>query len=186
MFRNIYGLDLGTYEIKVFDKKRDYIWKEKNVIARKDKDFLYAAGDEAWIMFEKAPENIEVLFPMQGGAIAKFNDMQCLLESLLKKERLFYGGAEYLVAVPTDVTEVEKRAFYDLVYHYGILKCGKERFASLSPDDYITYRDTKLSMECLVRDKEAARRSYPDVIVDNASLEDIMLFYIKGGVPCED
>ena len=41
-------------------------------------------------------------------------------------------------------------------------------------------------MECLVRDKEAARRSYPDVIVDNASLEDIMLFYIKGGVPCED
>ena len=117
MFRNIYGLDLGTYEIKVFDKKRDYIWKEKNVIARKDKDFLYAAGDEAWIMFEKAPENIEVLFPMQGGAIAKFNDMQCLLESLLKKERLFYGGAEYLVAVPTDVTEVEKRAFYDLVYH---------------------------------------------------------------------
>ncbi len=74
----------------------------------------------------------------------------------------------------------------DLVYHYGILKCGKERFASLSPDDYITYRDTKLSMECLVRDKEAARRSYPDVIVDNASLEDIMLFYIKGGVPCED
>ena len=74
----------------------------------------------------------------------------------------------------------------DLVYHYGILKCGKERFATLSPDDYITYRDTKLSMECLVRDKETARRSYPDVIVDNASLEDIMLFYIKGGVPCED
>lgn len=117
MFRNIYGLDLGTYEIKVFDKKRDYIWKEKNVIAKKDKEFLYAAGDEAWVMFEKAPEDIEVLFPMQGGAIARFNDMQCLLEALLKKERLFYRGAEYLVAVPTDVTEVEKRAFYDLVYH---------------------------------------------------------------------
>lgn len=117
MFRNIYGLDLGTYEIKVFDKKRDYIWKEKNVIARKDKEFLYAAGDEAWVMFEKAPENIEIQFPMQGGAIAQFNDMQCLLETLLKKERPFSGGAEYLVAVPTDVTEVEKKAFYDLVYH---------------------------------------------------------------------
>lgn len=117
MFRNIYGLDLGTYEIKVFDKKRDYIWKEKNVIARKDQEFLYAAGDEAWVMFEKAPENIEIHFPMQGGAIARFNDMQCLLEELLKKERPFHGGAEYLVAVPTDVTEVEKKAFYDLVYH---------------------------------------------------------------------
>ncbi len=117
MFRNIYGMDLGTYEIKVFDKKRDYIWKEKNIIARKDKEFLYAAGDEAWVMFEKAPENIEIQFPMQGGAIAQFNDMQCLLEELLKKERPFSGGAEYLVAVPTDVTEVEKKAFYDLVYH---------------------------------------------------------------------
>ncbi len=117
MFRNIYGLDLGTYEIKVFDKKRDYIWKEKNVIARKDKEFLYAVGDEAWVMFEKAPENIEIQFPMQGGAIAQFNDMQCLLETLLKKERPFFGGAEYLVAVPTDMTEVEKKAFYDLVYH---------------------------------------------------------------------
>ena len=53
MFRNIYGLDLGTYEIKVFDKKRDFIWKERNIIAKKDKEFLYAAGDEAWDMFDE-------------------------------------------------------------------------------------------------------------------------------------
>ena len=33
MARNIYGLDLGTYEIKVYDKKQDSTWKEKNVIA---------------------------------------------------------------------------------------------------------------------------------------------------------
>ena len=33
MARNIYGLDLGTYEIKVYDKKQDNTWKEKNVIA---------------------------------------------------------------------------------------------------------------------------------------------------------
>lgn len=117
MFRNIYGLDLGTYEIKVYDKKRDFIWKEKNIIARKNKEFLCAAGDEAWVMFEKSPDNIEVLFPMQSGVIAQFHDMQCLLETLLKKERPFSGGAQYLVAVPADVTEVEKRAFYDLVYH---------------------------------------------------------------------
>ena len=33
MARNIYGLDLGTYEIKVYDKKQDSTSKEKNVIA---------------------------------------------------------------------------------------------------------------------------------------------------------
>lgn len=69
----------------------------------------------------------------------------------------------------------------DLVYHYGIIRCGKERFASLSAEDYMMHRDAKVCMECLVRDREAVRRKYKDVIVDNVSLEDIMLFYIKGG-----
>ena len=32
MFGNTYGLDLGTYEIKVYDKKANTIWKEKNAI----------------------------------------------------------------------------------------------------------------------------------------------------------
>lgn len=115
--RNVYGLDLGTYEIKVFDLKKNEIWKEKSVIALKDEKNIFASGDEAFAMYEKAPDHIRIVFPMQGGVIAHFDDMQYLLESLLKKERHFSKGAEYLVAVPTDVTEVEKRAFYDLVYH---------------------------------------------------------------------
>ena len=40
MFGNIYGLDLGTYEIKVFDKKQDKICRERDVIAIKNKKFL--------------------------------------------------------------------------------------------------------------------------------------------------
>ena len=115
--RNVYGLDLGTYEIKVFDLKKNEIWKEKNVIAMKDNTTVFASGDDAFAMYEKAPDNIQVVFPMQGGVIAHFDDMQYLLENLLKKERQFSRGAEYLVAVPTDVTEVEKRAFYDLASH---------------------------------------------------------------------
>ena len=69
----------------------------------------------------------------------------------------------------------------DLVYHFGIVKCGREKFASISPDDYIIHRTTNVSVECLVRDKEAIKRKYKDIVVDNATLEDIMLFYIKGG-----
>lgn len=41
MARNIYGLDLGTYEIKIFDKKKVRIWREKNVIAMKDKKYIF-------------------------------------------------------------------------------------------------------------------------------------------------
>ena len=117
MARNVYGLDLGTYEIKVFDKKKDRIWREKNVIAMKDKKYIFSVGDEAYNMYEKAPENIQVVFPMKNGVIAHFDDMQYLLGNLLGTDRQFVRGAEYVIAVPTDVTEVEKKAFYDLVFH---------------------------------------------------------------------
>ena len=73
MARNIYGLDLGTYEIKVFNKKSGLIWKEKSVIAVKDQKFILAIGDEAFTMYEKAPDNIQVVFPMQNGVIAHFD-----------------------------------------------------------------------------------------------------------------
>lgn len=69
----------------------------------------------------------------------------------------------------------------ELIYNYGIIRCGKDKFATLSPDDYLISRETNLSMECLVRDRESAKRNYKNVVVDPASLEDIMLFYIKGG-----
>lgn len=117
MARNVYGLDLGTYEIKLYDKKKDQIWKAKNVIAMQDKKYIFSIGDEAYAMFEKTPVNIQVVFPMQNGVIAHFDDMQYLLQNLLKMKKQVSRGAEYVIAVPTDVTEVEKRAFYDLVFH---------------------------------------------------------------------
>ena len=74
----------------------------------------------------------------------------------------------------------------NLVYNYGVAKCGKEKFAQLSSADYIIHRTTNMSVECLVHDKEAFKRKYKNTIVDNATLEDIMLFYVKGGTSCED
>lgn len=117
MFGNVYGLDLGTYEIKVYDKKQDSIWKEKNVIAISNKTEIFAMGNKAYEMYEKAPDNIEVVFPMKEGVISHFYNMQYLLQSLLEKEQNFLHNSKYIVAVPTDVTEVEKMAFYDLVVH---------------------------------------------------------------------
>ena len=48
MLRNVYGLDLGTYEIKVYDKKKNTIWKEKNVVAVMDNKKIISVGDEAY------------------------------------------------------------------------------------------------------------------------------------------
>ena len=87
MARNVYGLDLGSYEIKVYDKKKDTIWKEKDVIALKNEKEIFAVGDEAFSMYEKAPSNIEVVFPMKEGVISRFHDMQFLLQNLLPRFR---------------------------------------------------------------------------------------------------
>lgn len=117
MFGNVYGLDLGSYEIKVYDKKIDAIWQEKDVIAIADEKHIFSVGDEAYEMYEKTPEHIEIIFPMKQGVISHFYHMQYLLQNLLKKERQFARGSKYFIAAPTDVTDVEKRAFYDLVIH---------------------------------------------------------------------
>ena len=130
MLGNVYGLDLGTYEIKIFDKKKDRLWREKNTIAMKNKKYVFAVGNDAYQMYEKSPAGVQVIFPMKNGVIAHFDDMQYLLGSLLGNERRLSGGDEYVMAVPTDVTEVEKKAFFDLFYKSpykpkSVLLCDK-------------------------------------------------------------
>ena len=62
MARNTYGLDLGSYEIKVYDKKQDTIWKEKNVLAVQDKKEIIAIGEDAYQMYEKTPPILKLHF----------------------------------------------------------------------------------------------------------------------------
>ena len=117
MAGNIYGLDLGTYEIRIYDKKRDRIRREKNTVALKDRKYIFAAGDEAYEIYEKNPSDIQVFFPMKDGVIARIDDMQYLLCLILGSGRHAIRGVQYVAAVPTDITEVEKKAFYDLLLH---------------------------------------------------------------------
>ena len=74
----------------------------------------------------------------------------------------------------------------DLIYNYGVVKCGKKQFSTIDPDDYLISRKEKTCIKCLVADKAAFQKKYKDIVVDNASVEDIMLFYVKGGPSCED
>lgn len=115
---NIYGIDIGTSNFKMFCKDKSQILNEKNIIAIANKKDLLAFGDNAYEMYEKAPENIEVSYPVKFGVIADIENMQTLLEKFYGKindDKKVAGGSDFYIAVPTDVTEVEKRAFYELV-----------------------------------------------------------------------
>ncbi|MCD8300911.1 MAG: rod shape-determining protein, partial [Clostridiales bacterium] len=114
---NIYGIDLGSYNMKVYNRHSGRIIIEKNTIAVINKNQLYAYGNAAFAMYEKAPDTIRVSFPVKAGVIADYNQMQAMMIELLGKySRGHVRGAEFIVAVPTDITEVEKKAFYDLFY----------------------------------------------------------------------
>lgn len=117
MSNNVYGIDLGTSNIKVFCKATGKIINEKNTIAIVNKNQMYAYGDSAYAMYEKAPDRINVSFPIVNGVIADFNNMQTMMFELLEKYTKGKAhGAEFIVAVPTDITEVEKKAFFDIFY----------------------------------------------------------------------
>ncbi len=117
MNNNIYGIDFGTCNFKVFSKASGKFVTEKNTIALINKNQMYAYGDEAYAMYEKAPESINVVFPLSSGVIADYNFLQTMIfEFIEKRMKGKTKNAEFLVAVPTDITDVEKRAFYELFY----------------------------------------------------------------------
>ena len=91
--------------------------KEKNTIAVINKNEIYAYGDAAYAMYEKAPDSINVVFPVVEGVIADYNFLQRMIFDFLEsKMKAKSKNAEFIVAVPTDITDVEKRAFYELFY----------------------------------------------------------------------
>lgn len=116
MANNVFGIDLGTNNIKIYNRTDDHIIVEKNMIAIENKDTLFAYGNSAFEMYEKAPSNIHISYPLSNGVIADIKNMETLVRYFVND--LSKGNtkpADYYVAVPTDVTEVEKRAFYDLI-----------------------------------------------------------------------
>ncbi len=121
MASSAYGIDLGTSNIKIYGKGETDVLTQKNMIAIEGKDYLFAYGDEAFEMYEKAPANIHISYPLCNGVIADINNMQTLVKCFISQ--MCDGQvkpADYYIAVPTDVTEVEKRAFYDLVKNSNV------------------------------------------------------------------
>ena len=116
MLNNVFGIDLGTNNIKIYNRADDTILVEKNMIAIENKNKVFAYGDSAFDMYEKAPSNIHISYPLSNGVIADIHNMEKIVRFFLNDlTGNSIKSADYYIAVPTDVTEVEKRAFYDLI-----------------------------------------------------------------------
>ena len=79
MSEKIYGIDMGTNSIKIYQKAAGVILHQKNMIAMVKKKEPLALGDEAYSMYEKAPKNIEVKQPIVDKIAEEIKDAQSVV-----------------------------------------------------------------------------------------------------------
>lgn len=68
----------------------------------------------------------------------------------------------------------------NLIYNYGMMKCKTKEFDFIDKKDIIRFRKMDYGYEILVKNKNEMERKYPNFVMDNIKIEDIMLMYVKG------
>lgn len=67
----------------------------------------------------------------------------------------------------------------EILESHGLLKCTKEDFKEIAPEDYVSARVTDFGVEAMVADKNTAKRKYSGALIEKTNLEEIMLFYVN-------
>ena len=118
------GIDLGTANTLVTVKGRGIVIDEPSVVAidRHSKTIL-AIGAEAKRMVGRTPANIVAVRPLKDGVISDFDVAERMLQYFIRSvhERFARGvpRPRVVVGMPSGVTEVEKRAIYDVIINAG-------------------------------------------------------------------
>ncbi len=122
-FSNDMGIDLGTATTLVYVKKQGIVLCEPSVVAiQKGTSNVLAVGEEAKRMLGRTPGNIVAIRPMRDGVIADFEITESMLRYFIKKahnSRKFFVRPRMVIAIPSGITEVEKRAVKDSALHAG-------------------------------------------------------------------
>ena len=126
------AIDLGSANFRLYVDGKGVVVDEPNVIAvDEDSNRVVAVGRRAYKMLGRTSDRVRVVKPVTGGAISDLTLMDATLQHYLKKvtnSRVFMPRA--VVAVPSGITEVERRAVVDAVA------------ASLILEGYLTYLKT--------------------------------------------
>lgn len=87
--------------------------------------------------------------------------------------------ADYIVFIHEGKV-VFSRAKDELLERYGIMKCGAAQFDALDKADIVACRKMDYEWQVLVSDREALQRKYPKALIVPATIDEIMLLYVKG------
>jgi rod shape-determining protein MreB len=121
-FSSDIGIDLGTANTLVFVKDRGIVLREPSVVAvQTGSRKVVAVGEEAKRMLGRTPGNIVAVRPLKDGVIADFDITEAMLRHFITK---VHHGSKLVsplvvVAIPSGITEVEKRAVRESAIHAG-------------------------------------------------------------------
>jgi rod shape-determining protein MreB len=121
-FSNDLAIDLGTANTLVYARNKGIVVREPSVVVvNKLTNRIEAVGGEAKQMLGRTPGNIQSIRPMKDGVIADFEVTERMLEYFIKKAhgRKMYVHPRIVIGVPSEITQVEKRAVKDSATRAG-------------------------------------------------------------------
>ncbi len=121
-FSNDLAIDLGTANTLVYARNQGIVVREPSVVVVNQlTNRIEAVGAEAKQMLGRTPGNIESIRPMKDGVIADFEVTERMLEYFIQKAhgRRMYVHPRIVIGVPSEITQVEKRAVKDSAMRAG-------------------------------------------------------------------
>ena len=121
LFATDIAIDLGTANTLIYIKGKGIVLNEPSIVAfDKNSKRIIALGNKAKEMLGREHKEIRVTRPMRDGVIADFEIAEGMIRAFIKKVRAgFLNSRKVVMAVPSGVTEVEKRAVRDSAEHAG-------------------------------------------------------------------
>jgi rod shape-determining protein MreB len=122
MFSNDLAIDLGTANTLVYAKNKGIVVREPSIVAvNKINNNVEAVGKEAKEMLGRTPGNIVAIRPMKDGVIADFEVTEKMIKYFIEKAhgRRFFVKPRIVISVPSEITQVEKRAVKDSALRAG-------------------------------------------------------------------
>jgi rod shape-determining protein MreB len=172
------GIDLGTTSILVYVRGKGIVLREPSVLAvSKASKQVLAIGEEARMMLGRTPGDIVAIRPLSDGVIADYTHTQKLLSLLIRKAWRAAGRKrgplfrpKVLISVPSDITNVERRA---------VLQAAREAGASWA--DYI-----EEPMAAAIGAGLAIDQPHGNMVVDiGGGTTDVAVISLDGLVRCK-
>ncbi|MCX6609745.1 MAG: rod shape-determining protein [Acidobacteria bacterium] len=119
LFSSDLAIDLGTANTLVYAKGKGIVVNEPSIVAiNKNNGEVEAVGKEAKEMLGRTPGNIVAIRPMKDGVIADFKVTERMLNYFIQKAhgRKMLVHPRIVIGVPSEITQVEKRAVIDSAY----------------------------------------------------------------------